>query len=93
MYMIRGKRGTGKTKKCFERARKQNAALLCGNPAAMKEKAKALGFNDIEILGFADLKDTPRDRKIIVDEALMLFKDYLEKAFSVCVDTMSFTEE
>ena len=42
MYMIRGKRGTGKTKKCFERARKQSAALLCGNPAAMKEKAKGI---------------------------------------------------
>lgn len=93
MNMIRGKRGTGKTKKCFERARKQNAALLCGNPAAMKEKAKALGFNDVEVLGIVDLKNTPRDRKIIVDEAMVLFKDYLEKAFSVCVDTMSFTEE
>lgn len=92
MYQIVGKRGSGKTTKCFERARKQNAIVLCTNKRAMRVKADELGYQDVEIVEIADMKDTARDQKVVVDEAIYVFKDWLEKAFSVKVDAISFTE-
>ena len=68
MYQIVGKRGSGKTTKCFERARKQNAIVLCTNKRAMRVKADELGYQDVEIVELADMKDTARDQKVVVDE-------------------------
>lgn len=93
MYQIHGKRGSGKTTKCFERARKMGAAVLCLNKRALRVKADDLGYSDIELLELSDMKDTPLDQKIVVDEALLMFKRWLEKAYSVKVDAVSFTEE
>lgn len=93
MYQIAGKRGSGKTTKCFERARKQNAIVLCENKRALRAKADSLGYQDIEIVELSDMKNTVREQKVVVDEALLLFKNWLERAYSVKVDTMSFTEE
>lgn len=93
MYQIAGKRGSGKTTKCLERARKQGAVVLCGNKRALRVKADELGYQDVEIVELADMKNTTRDQKVVVDEALHLFKNWLEKAFSVKVDAMSFTED
>ena len=92
MYQIAGKRGSGKTTKCFERARKQGAIVLCENKRALRVKADELGYQDVEIVELADMKDTARDQKVVVDEALYVFKNWLEKAFSVKVDAVSFTE-
>ena len=91
MNTIAGERGSGKTVKCFERARQQGAVLLCANKRAMREKADAKGYKDIEIMELSDLKDTVRGQKIVVDEALLLLKEWLERAFSVKVDTVSYT--
>lgn len=93
MNQIVGKQGSGKTTKCFERARKQNAVVLCENRRALRAKADALGYQDIEIVELSDMKDTQRNQKVVVDEALLLFKNWLERAYSVKVDTISFTEE
>ena len=93
MYQIVGKRGSGKTTKCLERARKQDAVVLCENKRALRAKADSLGFQDVEIVEFSDMKYTQRNQKVVIDEALLLFKNWLERAYSVKVDTMSFTEE
>ena len=57
MINIVGPRGSGKTSKLFETARKNNAMILTTNSRALKEKAKALGYEDIEINGLGDLKN------------------------------------
>lgn len=93
MNQIVGKRGSGKTTKCLERARNQNAVVLCENKRALRAKADSLGFQDVEIVEFSDMKYTQRNQKVVIDEALLLFKNWLERAYSVKVDTMSFTEE
>ena len=49
-------------------------------------------YKDIEIMELSDLKNTKRGQKIVVDEALLLLKDWLECAFSVKVDTVSYTK-
>lgn len=92
MYQIAGKRGSGKTTKCLERARKQGTVVLCANKRALRVKADELGYQDVEIVELADMKDTARDQKVIVDEALLVFKNWLEQAFSVKIDAVSFTE-
>lgn len=92
MNVIAGECGSGKTAKCFERARQQGAVLLCANKRAMREKADAKGYKDIEIMELSDLKNTKRGQKIVVDEALLLLKEWLECAFSVKVDTVSYTK-
>ena len=92
MYQLVGKRGSGKPTTCVERARKQGAIVVCTNKRAMRVKADERGYQDVEIVELADMKDTVRDQKVVVDEALYVFKNWLEKAFSVKVDAVSFTE-
>lgn len=55
MIKVIGPRSTGKTTKLFELARKNNAMILTSNSRALREKAKSLGYRDLEIIGFGDL--------------------------------------
>ena len=55
MINIVGPRGSGKTTKLFEIAQENNGIILAPNSRALREKAKSLGYRDLEIIGFGDL--------------------------------------
>ncbi len=55
MINIIGPRGSGKTIKLLQAAREKNNIILTSNSRALREKAKSLGYRDVEIIGFGDL--------------------------------------
>lgn len=85
MISIIGPRGSGKTVKLFEEAHKNNAMILTINSRALRAKAKDLGYNDLEINGFGDLKndDYSIDKPALVDECPYFLAGLLEKYYGI----------
>ena len=55
MINIIGPRGSGKTTKLLKTAKENNGIILTSNSRALREKAKSLGYRNLEIIGFGDL--------------------------------------
>ena len=54
MYQVIDARGSGKTGRLMLLAKEHNGVLVCSNPYAMKEKAKAYGFFGFDIISYQD---------------------------------------
>ena len=54
MYQIIDKRGNGKTSRLMLLVKENNGILVCSNPEAMKVKADAYGFHDLEIISYLE---------------------------------------
>lgn len=95
MINIIGPRGSGKTTKLFEKARELNAMILAENSRALRQKAKAMGYDDIEINGFGDLKndDYSIAKPALVDESSLFLAALLEKYYGIEMIGFSETEE
>lgn len=95
MISIIGPRGSGKTTKLFEKARELNAMILAENSRALRQKAKAMGYDDIEINGFGDLKndDYSIAKPALVDESSLFLSVLLEKYYGIEMIGFSETEE
>ena len=95
MINIVGPRGSGKTAKLFEEARKNNAMILTINSRALRLKAKELGYNDLEINGFGDLKndDYSLAKPALVDECPYFLATLLEKYYGINMIGFNATEE
>ena len=61
MITIINSRGTGKSQKLLEAARKNNAIILTQDKRAFKVKAKSYGYDDIKILDYEDLENDNYD--------------------------------
>ena len=85
MISIIGPRGSGKTVKLFEEARKNNAIILTANSRALREKAKSLGYRNLEIIGFGDLDNDnfSLNKDILVDNAENILQIFLNKFYNI----------
>lgn len=54
MYQIIDKRGSGKTSRLMLLVKENNGILVCSNPDAMKVKAEAYGFKNLNIISYSD---------------------------------------
>lgn len=72
MYRVMGGRGTGKTRKLMEIAKKEGAIFVCSNPYSMEQKAKNYGIIGLTFMGYSEfLKRTlgvKEQVKYVVDE-------------------------
>jgi hypothetical protein len=95
MISIVGKRGSGKTAKLFEQARKNNAMILTLNSHALREKAKALGYDDIEINGLGNLRndDYSIGKAALIDESPYFLAALLDKYYGIKMIGFNATEE
>lgn len=65
MDLIYGPRGSGRTLKCFEYARKNNAIIISDYARRLRVKAKSLGFDDLEIVSPHEVFDA-RNRNALL---------------------------
>lgn len=95
MISIIGPRGSGKTAKLFEQARKNNAMILTLNSHALREKAKALGYDDIEINGLGNLRndDYSIGKPALIDESPYFLAALLDKYYGIKMIGFNATEE
>lgn len=54
MYRIIDDRSSGKTGRLMLLAKEQGASIVCSNPRAMEQKARAYGIIGIDFIGYAD---------------------------------------
>lgn len=95
MISVIGKRGSGKTTKLFELAREKNAMVLVSNSRALKQKAHALGYNDIEIIGLGDLanENFSLGKDLLVDESNYILQYMLNEFYGLNMIGFSVTDE
>lgn len=95
MHTIVGERGSGKTTKIFQLAKETGAMVLCPNSRALRQKAKAMGYGDLEIIGFGDLDNDnfSFDKPVLVDEAATILEGLLNKYYNLKMTGFSATIE
>lgn len=95
MHTIIGERGSGKTTKIFQLAKQTGAMVLCPNSRALRQKAKAMGYEDLEIIGFGDLNndDYSIDKPVVVDEAATVLNILLNNYYNLTMTGFSATIE
>ena len=73
MYRIIEGRGTGKTSRLMLFAKENNAIFVCGNPDAMRYKAKAYGIDSVNFISYGDFFNHYNEysnQKYVVDEVV-----------------------
>lgn len=95
MDLIFGTRGSGRTLRCFNYARENNAIIVSDNARALRVKAKALGFDDLEIVLPRELNGDYdyNGRNVLLYKWDRMIKEYLKSTEGVNVVAMSFDEE
>lgn len=70
MVRIIDGRASGKTNKLMLLAQENNAIIVCGNPYAMEQKARAYGITGIDFISYAEFvnRSYPEDKRIFIDE-------------------------
>lgn len=66
MKLIYDVRGSGKTKRLFEYAQENNGVIITDNANALRVKAQAYGYNDIEIIEASRLESSNIEGKNIL---------------------------
>ena len=78
MTQIVGNRSSGKTYKLMLEAKEKHGTIICSNPNAMSEKAKAYGLTGINFMSYYDFLQSPAEDlgAYYIDE-LELFAQYM----------------
>lgn len=93
MDLIFGKRGSGRTVRCFEYARANNVIIISNNARALRVKAKSLGYDDIEILAPNELNGNYSNNKALLYKWDNVMKDEWKCEEGLEVTAISFGEE
>ena len=61
MFIISGGKGIGKTRTLIERAKSEDAILVCENTEKMRERAYKYGIASLNIMSYGELYDCDVD--------------------------------
>lgn len=88
-YII-GTSSSGKTRKMFEEARKDNAIVVCKSPIHMQSKANSYGIYGLRFVSYEDANaDVLGGKKIAIDE----LGDFFEHCYGAKLDAFTMTVE
>lgn len=95
MINIIGPRGSGKTVRLLEEARKNNAMILTANSRALRTKANELGYRDVEINGFGNLDndDYSIAKPALIDNCDAFLASLLDEFYGIEMIGFNITEE
>lgn len=90
MYRIVDGRGTGKTGRLMLLAKDIGATIVCSNPLAMEQKARAYGIIGLDFISYGEF--TPEkvkggSGKYLIDE----MEAYLENSFGISNQIVGYT--
>lgn len=54
MFIISGEKGTGKTRALLDKAKLEDAVVVCENPATMRIRAHGYGIAGLELVSYSD---------------------------------------
>ena len=95
MKIIARPRGTNKTKELLTIANENNGIVLTTEPRALKVKADAYGYNNIQFVDWSNLlyNDFDASRPLYIHKAADVFKEYLKLDFGLDLEGFSITME
>ena len=84
MYRIIDDRSTGKTGRLMLLAKEANGTIVCSNPNAMREKARAYGITGINFISYYDFATGAGSNleNYYIDE-LEAFVSYMQRASGI----------
>lgn len=81
MYRIIEGRGTGKTSRLMLLAKETNGTIVCSNPTAMEQKAKAYGIVGINFISYGDfLRSRGKELNSYYIDEVEMFISYVAAA-------------
>ena len=95
MKTVIRQRDSGKAQELFKLAREEQALIVTQNKRALRVKANALGFEDIEIVDFADLANenyAQINSKVIIHNADKWIEEIFFNTYGLDVIGFSATE-
>lgn len=87
MFVISGKKGTGKTKALLERAKSENAVIVCEDPVEMRERAYAYGITGLNIMSYVEFDTIEKVEEPVYIHDVNKYISYGNrnvKGYSVC---------
>ena len=93
MYRIIDDRASGKTGRLMLLAKESDGTIVCSNPRAMQQKARAYGITGINFMGYGDFLTRSSGSSIgnyYIDE-LEGFIQYTQRCFGVAGNFMGYT--
>jgi hypothetical protein len=87
MFVISGKKGTGKTKTLLERAKSENAIVVCEDTMAMRERAYAYGITGLSIMSYVEFDTLEKVEEPVYIHDVNKYISYgnrTVKGYSVC---------
>ena len=95
MKVIIRTRDSGKAKELLEYANEKGAAILTQNKRAFRVKADSLGFKDVEIIDYEDLRydNYSLDTPIVIHNADKAIQFFADKYYGVSVIGFTATQE
>ena len=75
MVVIRGGKGTGKTKTLLEQAAAVHGIIVCEDPDIMRERAHRYGITGLEIVSYEDCAFKPYLKPLFIHD-INKFLDY-----------------
>lgn len=94
MIKIIGARNTGKTKLLLEKAINNHGTILTENKEALRVKANAYGFYNLDIINYQDLIDgNYRLGQPLYIQKAELFLDTIAKKYGLNLEGITFTED
>ena len=83
MYRIIEGRGTGKTSRLMLLAKEANGTIVCSNPTAMEQKARAYGIVGINFISYGDfLRSKGEDLNNYFIDEIEMFISYIAANFA-----------
>lgn len=84
MYRIIDERATGKTGRLMLLAKESNGVIVCNNPNAMRQKARAYGITGINFISYYDFVtgNGSNLENYYIDE-LEAFVSYMQRALGI----------
>lgn len=88
MFIISGGKGTSKTKTLIERAKEENAIVVCEDTLAMRERAYEYGITGLNIMSYREfdtLEDVKEPVYIHDINKYISYGNRNVKGYSVCI--------
>ena len=95
MKIIFGNKESGKTEKILQLANKHGSIVLSSSPHALWEKARALGYTNVEIVGFGDLNNDnfSLGKDLYIDDVENALQYLMDRYYKLNVRGISVTIE
>ena len=75
MYRIIDERGSGKTSRLMLLAKKTGGVIVCSNPRAMEEKARAYGIDGVQFMDYGEFTNSyNKHMRYYIDEVEAFLK-------------------